>query len=139
MISKYSLTLAKQFCNTDVSLIEGYDDAISSEESYTCHHVLEWLYRMDELIAMNLYNKVDPEFLIWMPTSVHRNNPWIHAATKRKRKPLSDETRAKMSKARKGKKRSPEFCKKMSELRKGANNPMYGRRNKLINGKRIYY
>ena len=122
MISKNSLKSARRYCNTDVSQIEGYDDAISAEENYTCHHVLEWLYRMDELIAMNLYHNVDPEFLIWMPTDLHCNNPWLHAAIKRKRKPVSDETR-----------------KKLSDKYKGVNNPMYGKRNKLVDGKRIFY
>lgn len=139
MITKWSKYLASTYCNCDITEIEGYEDAIASDEKYTCHHVLEYKFRMDELIAMNMYFKVSPEFLIWMPSSVHRNNSTLHAGTRCKRKSVSAEVRAKLSATHKGKKRSPEFCKKMSEQRKGENNPMYGKRNKLVNGKRIFY
>lgn len=138
MITKWSAYLAKSYCNTDISQIEGYEDAISSAESYTCHHALEYLYTQKELEAMNMYLNVSPDFLIWMPTSVHRGNPTIHAGISKKRKPVSAEARKRMGDAHRGKKRSPEFCKKMSEQRKGEGNPMFGKTNKLVNGKRIF-
>ena len=138
MITKWSAYLAKTYCNTDISQIEGYEDAIESDEPYTCHHVLEYLYKQQELEAMNMYLCVSPEFLIWMPTSVHRGNPTIHAGISKKRKQMSEETRKRIADAHRGKKRSPEFCNKMSEQRKGKGNPMYGKTNKLVNGKRIF-
>ena len=58
--------------------IEGYDEAISSEEMYVPHHVLEWKYTTEELKAMNRYKKVKAEELIWMPKSVHNTNKWLH-------------------------------------------------------------
>lgn len=58
--------------------IEGFDEAISSEEMYVPHHVLEWKYTVEELDQMNRYNKVNADELMWVSTSVHNSNRWLH-------------------------------------------------------------
>lgn len=58
--------------------IEGWEEALYSKEMYVPHHVLEWLYTKDELKAMNRYDKVSPDELIWMPRSIHNSNPILH-------------------------------------------------------------
>lgn len=103
--------------------IEGYEDAIASDELYVPHHVLEWKYTVDELAAMNRYLKVDASELIWMSQSVHNNNSTLHKGVRLKNeamksRTLSDETRNKMSESHKGICHSEETRKKMSESRK---------------------
>lgn len=54
--------------------IEGWEEALESKEMYVPHHVLEWLYTKDELKAMNRYDNVSPDELIWMPRSLHNSS-----------------------------------------------------------------
>lgn len=58
--------------------IEGFDEAISSEEMYVPHHVLEWKYSVEELKQMNRYNKVNADELIWMSANLHNTDKFIH-------------------------------------------------------------
>ena len=58
--------------------IEGWKEALESDELYVPHHVLEWKYSVKELKKMNRYNNVDPNELIWMPRSVHNSNKYLH-------------------------------------------------------------
>lgn len=51
--------------------IEGYAEAISSNELYIPHHRLEKDYTMKELQEMGRYDIVPPEELIWLPISKH--------------------------------------------------------------------
>ena len=51
--------------------IEGYDEAISSNELYIPHHKLEIDYTRKELKEMGRYNIVPLEELIWLPISKH--------------------------------------------------------------------
>lgn len=107
--------------------IEGYEDAIASDEMYVPHHVLEWKYTKDELIAMNRYWQVVASELIWMTRQTHNFNTVLHKGhrdtnihTKRKKiGPLSEEHKKKISEAKKGKHHSEETRKKMSESHKG--------------------
>lgn len=83
--------------------IERYNEAISSNELYVPHHVLEFMYTIAELESMNRYWLVSPDELIWMPQSVHKNNPTLHKGCKLKyEKEVSAETRAKLSAVHKG-------------------------------------
>lgn len=70
-------TLKSVFGNK-ITDIEGWEEALESEEMYVPHHVLEWLYTREELKAMNRYDNVSPDELIWMPRSVHNSNPILH-------------------------------------------------------------
>ena len=58
--------------------IEGYTEAINSEELYVVHHRLEKDYTKKELEKMGRYYIVPAEELIWMKSSIHNNNPNIH-------------------------------------------------------------
>ena len=111
--------------------IEGHEDAIASDELYVPHHVLEFKYTVDELVAMNRYWQVDASELIWMSQSVHNNNSTLHKGVRlkneaMKNRTISEETRNKMSESHKG--RTPwnkcttpsrETRNKMSESHKG--------------------
>ena len=111
--------------------IEGYEDAISSSEMYVPHHVLEWKYTVDELVAMNRYWQVDASELIWMSQSVHNNNSTLHKGVRLKNeamksrtpwnkgKTLSEEYRKKISESQKGKTLSDEHRQKLFESNKG--------------------
>ena len=102
----------------EVVLIPNYWDALNDpNEVWECHHVLE-IYKgfsRDDLIKKHLYYNVNPEALIFVTRAMHKQihgSPWkgMHhneesrrkmseAAKKRVRRPLSPETRAKISKA----------------------------------------
>lgn len=89
--------------------IEGFTEAISSEEMYVPHHVLEWKYSMEELKQMNRYKKVSADELIWMPQSVHNLNAVLHVEVRRGNASrdytnVSEETRRKLSDSNKGNK-----------------------------------
>ena len=80
--------------------IEGFDEAISSEEMYVPHHVLEWKYSVEELKQMNRYDKVKADELIWVSRTLHNGNRYIHKtdgcwdvklSEKKKRVKLSEE------------------------------------------------
>lgn len=51
--------------------ITGYDEAISSNELYVPHHILEKDYTMKELQQMNRYDVVPASELVWLPQSFH--------------------------------------------------------------------
>ena len=79
MINKNFLTgKIKTVFGNKITDIEGWQDALSSTEMYIPHHVLEWKYTKEELKAMNRYDKVSPDELIWMLESVHNSNPILH-------------------------------------------------------------
>ena len=58
--------------------ITGYADAISSDELYVPHHILEKDYTMKELQQMNRYDNVPASELVWLPQSFHNGNREIH-------------------------------------------------------------
>ena len=111
--------------------IEGYEDAITSDEMYVPHHVLEYKYTIDELVSMNRYDKVSSDELIWMLQSVHNCNSTLHKGVRlgndamkgrtpwNRGKQLSEEIRNKMSESHKDKPRSEEHRQKLSESNKG--------------------
>ena len=120
MLAKlYTVRHKKVFGNKPED-IEGYDDAINSDELYIPHHVLEWKYTLQELIDMNRYWRVDASELIWMPQSVHKNNATLHKGVRLKCAiGMSEEARKKMSKCHKGVKFSDEHKLKISLAQRG--------------------
>lgn len=58
--------------------IEGYEEAINSDEMYVPHHILEKDFTMNELQQMNRYDIVPADELIWLPQSFHNGNKDIH-------------------------------------------------------------
>lgn len=79
MITEKSRKNARKYCRNDISLIEGYDEAMKSPEKYSVHHVLEFKYDTKVLEELGMYYSVHQDFLIWMPFSVHHNNCVLHA------------------------------------------------------------
>lgn len=102
--------------------IEGYEDAITSDEMYVPHHVLEYKYTIDELVSLNRYDKVSADELIWMPQSVHNRNSTLHKSVR-----LCDEAKKGRTSSRKGVTLSEETKRKMSESQKGEKNHNYGK------------
>ena len=124
--------IAKQYTNELVfgnkpEDIEGYEDAINSSEFYVPHHVLEWKYTKDELIAMNRYWQVNASELIWMTRHTHNKNPVLHKGNRI----VSAKTRKKMSESRKGKLHSADTIKKISESNKGKHHHSEESRKKI--------
>ena len=58
--------------------IEGYTEAINSDELYVPHHRLEKVYTSKELMEMGRYDNVPAEELIWLPISKHHGNRETH-------------------------------------------------------------
>lgn len=109
MIGKhYSERHEKVFGNRPED-IEGYEDAINSNEMYVPHHVLEWKYSMQELKDMGRYDNVSTDELIWMSQSAHNHNSILHVDVRRSEssrdhRNVSKEVRQKLSEGMKGKK-----------------------------------
>ena len=110
----------KRFCKDDISLIENYDKAIAdTKQVWHCHHRRETIYSRSGLIEIGEYYNRPACELIFLTKSEHIK---LHHLGK----PLSEDTRRKLSEANKGKPswmkgkhHSEESCKKMSESKKG--------------------
>ena len=112
--------LIKLYCKDAPSLIENYDKAIAdTTQVWQCHHRRETIYSAKELIDIGeYYNRPAAELIFLTPTD-HRR---LHNLGKHP----SEESRKKMSEAKKGennywfgKHHSAEARKKMSEANKG--------------------
>lgn len=145
------------FCRMP-ELIENYDKAVAdSSRIWHCHHRLETHnsdgerrlvdISREELIALDMYWNRPPEELIFLTSAEHNS---LHNKGK-KHRPVSDETKRKMSEAHKrqvawnkgthesgmkGKHYSEESKRKMSEAHKGQHKGMHW---KLVDGKRVWY
>lgn len=122
MIHEYN---AKRFCKEDINLIENYEEAINDKNTtWDLHHIREltpdcdFAYSRKDLKKMNLYYQRPANELIFLRRSEHialhnkgSNHP-LYGKTR------SDETRAKISEAKKGKTVSAETKQKMSDSRK---------------------
>lgn len=132
-------------CRTP-ELVENYDKAIAdTAQTWQCHHRLE-THNFDgerrlvdissaELIALDMYFDRPPEELIFMTALDHKRLHNVGKEVCWKGKHLSEETKAKMSAAKKRKKRGPlseEQKAKLSEAKKG-------KHWKLVDGKRVWY
>lgn len=74
MISKVN---ASKYCCEDISLIENYEEAVSSKELYHCHHRLEIqgdkCYFAKELKQLNLYYGRPASELIFLNAKAHKD------------------------------------------------------------------
>lgn len=99
MINPY----VKRFCKRYTE-IENYEKAISdTTQTWICHHRLETSFTVEELKKAKKYYDRPPEELIFLKVSEHNFNSDIHISYEKKGRIVSDETRAKMSKAHAGK------------------------------------
>ena len=86
---------AKKYCCEPLENVEGYNEALTSEEMYVIHHRLEDKgISRDELITLGLYYKRPAKELVWMKDSEHKSH---HV------KLLSDEQLKKRGESNKGK------------------------------------
>lgn len=71
MINEYN---CKRYCSEDISLIENYSEAVSSDLIYDCHHRLEITLKMGrkELDALGLYYNRPAKELIFIEHSEHQ-------------------------------------------------------------------
>lgn len=134
-LKKDGTTYKYCFCRMP-ELIENYDKAVADDtQVWDCHHRLE-THNSDgerrlidisraELIALNMYYDRPPEELIFLTSAEHKS---LHIK--------SEETRRKLSAARKGRHLSEECKKKLSETHKGK---LKGKHWKLVDGKRVWY
>ena len=121
----------KTYCGDDYTKIDGYDEAIKSDELYVCHHLAEILpcgsFKKDDLIKFGLYWKRPHSELILIKKSVHSA---MHCKITMTGKIVSDETRLKQSLKHKGKKLgkwSDEHRKHLLGKVAGSKNGMYGK------------
>ena len=124
----------KRFCKEDLSKIKNYDLAIAdTTQTWDCHHMTEtwWNCSKKDLIENECYYNRKACELIFLTHAEHMRLHWkgkqrteetrikISEAKKGKPSPrkgvtLSDDTRKKMSESLKGKHRSDETKKKIS-------------------------
>lgn len=123
----------KQYCK-DYEKIENYGKAIADEsQMWECHHRNEQYYIRKDLIKLGLYWDCPPCELIFLTESEHKQ---IHTTCAG-----YEEYRRKMSEARKGKVLSEETKIKMSNAKKGHKgkaSPNKGKTWKLVDGKRVW-
>lgn len=118
MISKQTI---KTYCCEDISLIEGYAEAVNSSEKYDCHHRREIadgkVLSVKELITQGLYYNRPAEELVFLKHSEHirLHN---HNCSEETRKKMAESHKGKSS-GKKGKKNSEESNRKRSETMKG--------------------
>ena len=120
-----SIKKVKKFCK-DYTKIENYEEAVNDPtQVWDCHHILGEILTSEQLKDHDFYYDVPPCMLKFLTHAEHRR---LHM----KGKHLLDETRKKMSEARKGKKRKPfteEHRRKISEANKGRTFTEEWRRN----------
>ena len=130
---------ANRYCRDDLSKIQNYDKAIADKtQTWHLHHRLEFtLDGEPALTAAQLkmhdmyYHRPYYELIFLTPSEhrrLHMKGKYLPDDTKQriseslkgiKRGPMSEETRRKMSEARKGRTFTEEWRRKMSEARKG--------------------
>ena len=103
---------AKKFCKEDISKIKNYEQAVNdTTQVWHCHHMTEtwWNCSKKELIDNECYYGRKACELIFLTPAEHKS---LHNMN------MSDETRRKMSEAKKGQILSYETRKKISEAKK---------------------
>ena len=151
------LNYYKRYYCSDIENVENYEKAKKDNfKGWHCHHRLE-THNSDgigrdvdishkELKALGMYYNRPPEELIFLATrdhnSLHKKGKpgyWKgkhpNEETRKKLKghknflgkKHSDETKKKMSEAKKGKPKSDEAKKRMRSAKKGENNPAFGK------------
>ena len=137
---------ARIYCKEDISKIKNYDKAIAdTTQVWDCHHMTEtwWNCSRKELIENECYYNRKACELIFLThaehTRLHNKGRTFTEDTRRKlseakkgeNNPLfgkhrSDETRIKISEAQKGRTFSEEHRRKLSEAHKGKTSPRKG-------------
>lgn len=113
---------ARKYCKEDLSKIKNYDLAIAdTTQTWDCHHMTEtwWNCTAKDLIKNECYYHRKVCELIFL---THAEHMLLHMKGKpspRKGVTLSDETRHKISEAKKGKHHAEETKKKISEAHIG--------------------
>lgn len=141
------LDTVKLYCK-NYTEIENYAEAMADEtEMWTCHHRMEEVFTYQELRRAGWYYNRKASELIFIRQSEHNGNPKLHIGCRRgcearkgktswnKGISHSEETKRKISEAKKGKKLPPfseEHKRKLSEVRKG-------KHWKLVDGKQTWY
>lgn len=128
----------RRYCS-NYEQIENYQEAISSQEKWDCHHrnEIDMNLSKEELKERGMYYNCPASELIFLThrahTILHHKEKVVSNETRKKisnaRKGMvvSDETRKKLSDAHKGKTVSDETRKKISDALKGENNYIYGK------------
>ena len=115
---------AKKYCKDDISLIENYDKAFNDkEQSWDCHHRRETTTSKKELLELGEYYNRPARELVFITHSehmaLHNKGKHLSEETKLKmsiaKKNMSEETKKKLSEALKGKKMSEEAKRKMAD------------------------
>ena len=105
--------LVRKYCKEDISKIKNYDKAIAdTTQVWHCHHMTEtwWNCSAKDLVENECYYHRKACELIFLTPEEHMR---LHMQN------ISDETRKKISEAKKGVTLSDETRKKMSESKKG--------------------
>ena len=119
----------KKYCKEDISKIKNYEQAIADKtQTWVCHHMTEtwWNCSRKELIENECYYNRKACELIFLTPADHKS---LHF----KGKSLSEESKQKMSVARKGKTyhkgktHSADSRRKMSEAHKGKTTSIFGK------------
>ena len=107
---------AKTYCKDDIALIENYAKAVVDKDNiWDCHHRRESETSKKELIEIGEYYNRPARELIFL---THSEHSILHNKGK-KRKPLTEETKRKMSIAHQGKIFTEETKRKMADAKKG--------------------
>ena len=113
-----------KYCRDDLSKIENYEKAIAdTTQTWVIHHRLELTLDGEPALTRKQLKMHDMYYhrpyyeLIFLTDAEHRK---LHMH-------MSEETRRKMSEAKKGHTFSEEHRRKISEANKGEKNPMYGK------------
>lgn len=107
------------YCKDPISLIENYEVAVNSTETYDCHHRLEIDLNLSrkELKGRDLYLNRPASELIFLTHSEHLR---LHKTGER------NYNYGKSPKDRMSSDVYEQWCKKQSDLHKGEKNPLYG-------------
>lgn len=123
MLTEGNIKALKLYCAGDITTIEGYWEAFNDESHtrYCCHHREEIQHdgteiSKQQLIDEHRYYKVEPDMLVIMEIKEHNS---IH----HKGKNLSDEHKLAIIEYATGHKHSDETKQKMSLARKGKPKP----------------
>ena len=101
---------ARKFCK-DYTLIENYEEAVNDpSQTWHCHHILGEILTRQQLLDHDFYYDVPPCMLKFVTRSEHHR---LHGMN------ISDDTRKKMSEAKKGHIVTEEHRRKISEAMKG--------------------
>lgn len=122
------------YCCEDLSLIENYDKAISSDEMWDCHHRFEiqddgTRFNKEDLIRMGKYYNQKAKDLIFLSHSDHTKIHLTGTSFNKGRK-HTEEWKQHMSEKMKERFKDPEQRKKISDKMKGVCNTEETRKRK---------